>query len=201
MTNRQIAALETRKKLLAAGKKLICEKGLSNTAIEEITEAAGVSKGTFYTYFKRKEDIVSELSGESFRDILDNAKAFQGNFYEKLTVYMENFSDYIEHGSVQLAQEWVKNVVNPNFSDNVFDDGKLSYDLSSVEEFIKTAVSEGYLKVSTPVEKISHTLIDLLYGQMLCWCMSDGTYSLRGRTREFCDTYLKALFSDYMNPV
>lgn len=201
MTNRQIAALETRKKLLAAGKKLICEKGLSNTAIEEITEAAGVSKGTFYTYFKRKEDIVSELSGESFRDILDNAKTFQGNFYEKLTVYMENFSDYIEHGSVQLAQEWVKNVVNPNFSDNVFDDGKLSYDLSSVEEFIKTAVSEGYLKASTPVEKISHTLVDLLYGQMLCWCMSDGTYSLRGRTREFCDTYLKALFSDYMNPV
>ena len=98
MTNRQIAALETRKKLLAAGKKLICEKGLSNTAIEEITEAAGVSKGTFYTYFKRKEDIVSELSGESFRDILDNAKAFQGNFYEKLTFYMENFSKkVVEH--------------------------------------------------------------------------------------------------------
>lgn len=200
MTNRKIAALETRKKLLAAGKKLICEKGLANTAIEEITEAAGVSKGTFYTYFKKKEDIVYELSSETFRNILENAKAFQGDFYEKLTLYMENFSGYIEQGSVQLAQEWVKNAVNPNISDNTFEGGKLSYDLSSVEEFITSAIQDGYLKASTPVEQISHTLVDLLYGQMLCWCMSDGAYSLHQRTREFCDTYLKAIFSDYMNP-
>ena len=40
MTNRKIAALETRKKLLEAGKKIICKKGLDNTAVEEITEAA-----------------------------------------------------------------------------------------------------------------------------------------------------------------
>ena len=43
MTNRKIAALETRKKLLEAGKRIICKKGLDNTAVEEITEAAGVS--------------------------------------------------------------------------------------------------------------------------------------------------------------
>lgn len=66
MTNRKIAALETRKKLLEAGKRIICKKGLDNTAVEEITEAAGVSKGTFYTYFRRKEDIVFELSRQVF---------------------------------------------------------------------------------------------------------------------------------------
>ena len=39
MTNRQIAAQETRRKIVEASKKIICEKGLANTSIDEITEA------------------------------------------------------------------------------------------------------------------------------------------------------------------
>ena len=58
MTSRQIAALATKKKLLDAGSKIIAEKGLSQATVDEITALAGVSKGTFYTYFKKKEDIV-----------------------------------------------------------------------------------------------------------------------------------------------
>ncbi len=50
MTNRQLAALETKRKLLEAAKKIVCEKGLINTSIKEITKACGVSSGTFYTY-------------------------------------------------------------------------------------------------------------------------------------------------------
>ncbi|MBQ7409298.1 MAG: TetR/AcrR family transcriptional regulator, partial [Alphaproteobacteria bacterium] len=56
MNMRERAALETRKKLLKTGQKLIMRKGLSNISVEDITNAAGVAKGTFYTYFKRKED-------------------------------------------------------------------------------------------------------------------------------------------------
>ena len=43
MTNRQLAALETKRKLLETAKKIVGEKGLVNTSIEEITKACGVS--------------------------------------------------------------------------------------------------------------------------------------------------------------
>lgn len=66
MNNRQLAALETKRKLMEAAQKLICEKGLNDTSVEQITETAGVSKGTFYTYFKKKEDIVLALSRGMF---------------------------------------------------------------------------------------------------------------------------------------
>lgn len=62
MTNRQLAALETKKKLLHAAKEIICEKGLANVSVAEITKKCGVANGTFYTYFKRKEDIVFALA-------------------------------------------------------------------------------------------------------------------------------------------
>ncbi|MCI8814393.1 MAG: TetR/AcrR family transcriptional regulator [Lachnospiraceae bacterium] len=199
MTNRQLAALETKKRLLEAGKCLICEKGLANTAIEEITAAAGVSKGTFYTYFNRKEDILFELSRSMFGEILEAAKEVEGDFIAKMQDYMVNFSGYIEQGGVKMAQEWVKNVVNPDFVENEFDRGKLKYDLKSVHDLIQFSVSQGTLRDSVPAQKLSEILVDLLYGQMLCWSMSGGVYSLRARTEDFCDFYLRELFQVYMN--
>ena len=92
MTNRQIAAAETRKKLIEAARNIICDKGLTNTTIEEITEKSGVSKGTFYTYFKRKEDIVYELSETMFDKILNDAKKSEGDILNRLKSYMISFS-------------------------------------------------------------------------------------------------------------
>lgn len=198
MTNRKIAALETRKKLLEAGKRIICKKGLDNTAVEEITEAAGVSKGTFYTYFRRKEDIVFELSRQVFGEFLENAKQAEGGFLAKLTDYMVNFSGYIEQGGVKLAQGWVKSVVAPAPEGENSDREKLSSDLADAEALIRFGIGNGLLKEGAPAEKLSHTLTDLLYGQMLCWSMSDGDYSLKARTQEFCDAYLTGMFQDWM---
>lgn len=199
MTNRQLAAMETKEKLLKAGKQLICKKGLANTAIEEITEAAGVSKGTFYTYFKRKEDIIFELSKSMFGEILDHAKAFDGDFIGKLTSYMIHFSGYIEQGSVRLSQEWVRNVVNSDLVDSQYDKGKLQEDLASVHELILFGAENGLLKAEVPAKELSQVVVDLLYGQMLCWSMSGGNYSLKQRTQDFCSRYLKGLFKEYIN--
>ncbi len=91
MTNRQLAAARTKARLTETAKRLICEKGLDTLSVEEITEACGVAKGTFYTYFKRKEDIVYELSREVFGEILAAAKHFPGNITERLRNYMVNF--------------------------------------------------------------------------------------------------------------
>ena len=96
MNNRQLAALETKKNLLAAAKKIIREKGLVNTSVAEIAKAAGVANGTFYTYFKRKEDIVYELGLEIYEELIERAKNYEGTFLERLTFFMTSFSADIE---------------------------------------------------------------------------------------------------------
>lgn len=111
MTGRQLAAQETKKKILAAAKRLIGERGLADVSVEEITEACGVAKGTYYTYFKKKEDIVFELSEEMFGEIIENAKNTAGGAVDALENYMTHFSECIEKSGVKLAQEWVRGVV------------------------------------------------------------------------------------------
>lgn len=195
-TNRQQAARETRKKLVAAAKKIICEKGLSNTSIDEITEACGVAKGTFYTYFKRKEDIVFELSGEMFGEILESALHLQGTALQKLEFYMVGFSGYIEKSSLKLAQEWVKNSAAPDLCA----DGKkkLEQDLNDMKTLLRSFAESGELGADAPVDLLARTLTEALYGQMLCWCMSGGAFGFEERTRQFCRDCLPALLQCYL---
>lgn len=198
MTNRQLAALETRKKLLEAAKEIICEKGLINTSIAEITKACGVSNGTFYTYFKRKEDVVFALSREMFQEIFDKAQNHNGTFIERLVFFMISFSGYIEKSGLKLCQEWVRNTVDPDLVESQDDKNKLHTDINSIQGIIESGIKRGELKADTPVSILAHTLMDILYGEMLCWDMSGGAYSFEARTKEFCDTFLSSIINPYL---
>jgi TetR/AcrR family transcriptional regulator, transcriptional repressor for nem operon len=46
----------TRQKILEVGAEIIHLKGYNHTGLQEILQATGVPKGSFYNYFKSKED-------------------------------------------------------------------------------------------------------------------------------------------------
>jgi len=58
-------AAKTRSSLLAAAYQQLVERGYSATAVEHVHEAAGVSLGTFYQYFRDKADVMRTLVGEA----------------------------------------------------------------------------------------------------------------------------------------
>ena len=198
MTNRQQAALKTREKLVEAAGAIISERGLDGTSVEEITLRAGVANGTFYTYFKRKEDIVFELSRGMFAEILENAKRAEGGILKKLEVYMTSFSTYIETSSLKLCQEWTRSVVMPECLEDEEQRGKLARDIADIKELLSFGREQGMLRAEAPIELIARTLVDLLYGEMLCWCMSGGAYSYGERTALFCRTFLPQIMKNYL---
>jgi TetR/AcrR family transcriptional repressor of nem operon len=51
-----MAKQDTRARLIAEGAKLIHEKGFNHTGVQEILQASGVPKGSFYFYFQTKEE-------------------------------------------------------------------------------------------------------------------------------------------------
>jgi len=55
---------ETKRKIFEAAVKLFTDKGFTATTVDEIAEAADVSKGTFFNYFPRKEVIGQYLFEE-----------------------------------------------------------------------------------------------------------------------------------------
>lgn len=60
MTGRIVSAMNSiqdkRARILAAGTEVMLRKGYNGTGVQEITQGAGVPKGSFYHYFESKED-------------------------------------------------------------------------------------------------------------------------------------------------
>lgn len=86
---------KTKKAIIKAALRLFDEKGFEKTSIEELARAAGIGKGTIYTYFQNKAEIFyafcedqlefvrSELAQKTDPDapVVDQAMAvFMGDF-------------------------------------------------------------------------------------------------------------------------
>jgi AcrR family transcriptional regulator len=59
------------KAIKEAALKLFSEKGFYSTSTRELTEAAGVSKGTLYWYWKSKEEVAFSLVSDMLGDFLE----------------------------------------------------------------------------------------------------------------------------------
>ena len=85
---------EKRNRLLDAANTLFIEKGVSSTTIADICNMANIAKGTFYLYYKDKEDILRALTKRISLTILkmsyETVKNVQGSFEDKI-VLMANY--------------------------------------------------------------------------------------------------------------
>lgn len=199
MNKRQLAAQGTKKRLITAGLELIKEKGFEAINVEDITRKAGVAKGTFYTYFKRKEDIVLEISRTPFGEIADELDKMESvSLFEKLTRYFHRFMEQVEFCGIQICREWIRHVIDPNNVPENLDSKKWFYDYEMLENILKKAVDKDELTKETPIELLTHIIISQLYGMMTSWCMSDGKFEPLEWTDKFCEEQLEAIFGKYI---
>jgi AcrR family transcriptional regulator len=54
-------ARRTRAQLIEAATEIFAEQGFQNTAVAQIAERAGVSLGTFYQYFRNRDEVLAAL--------------------------------------------------------------------------------------------------------------------------------------------
>lgn len=98
MTLKDIGVVEKKtlkeKALLNSAYDLFLRKGINKTVISEITENAGVAKGTFYLYFTDKYDISNKLKLKLSKKIVK--KAFEHSSNMKHSSYSNLLRETID---------------------------------------------------------------------------------------------------------
>lgn len=93
----KIDTKETRQHILDTGYKLIVSKGFTSVGLTEILQSAGVPKGSFYYYFKSKEQFGEEIITSYFRDYLvalEGVLQTRGvSAYDRLLEYWQRWID------------------------------------------------------------------------------------------------------------
>ncbi|MCI0709005.1 MAG: TetR/AcrR family transcriptional regulator [Chloroflexi bacterium] len=108
-------------RLLEVGKELILTKGYNATPIDEICEQAGVTKGTFFYYFKTKREfaeallayiwapIMEEVSANSHREPMDRLL----NFLRRMAYFITTNGRLMAILNTELGE------VEPDFRDGL----------------------------------------------------------------------------------
>jgi AcrR family transcriptional regulator len=70
------AASGVDERLLAEATRLFAKQGFDRTSVQEIVEAAGVTKGAMYHYFGSKDDLLHEIYGRVLREQIERLEKF-----------------------------------------------------------------------------------------------------------------------------
>ncbi len=116
-----------RKILLAKGKELMLQYGIKKTTVDDIVNACGIAKGTFYLYFNSKEDffcrLITDINQHFFtmaeRLIIESSememKSNLKNFFENIFNVPELAFYFREHQSIC---ELTERMSADSFTDN-----------------------------------------------------------------------------------
>ena len=199
LTNRQKRALETRAKLIEAAKRVLAEKSFDEVAVEDITALAGVSTGSFYTYFKRKEDIVDAINDDTVFRLAEIVNEMTDlDIYERIRFYCREYLHNIESHGLEICRQWLRNTLSPT-EFTIFGENTTiwQHDFNSVEKTLQEAIDRNELQKETPVREIAGFITAELYGLQLMWCMSDGNINGAGVSDRLSDLVLNAVLEKY----
>ncbi|MEM6104895.1 TetR family transcriptional regulator C-terminal domain-containing protein [Mycobacterium sp. 050272] len=97
---------DVRRRLLAAGLELVHARGFAASGVKDITDAAGVPKGSFYAYFPSKEAFAATILDHYWSDIETRLLPIlngEGLAQQRITRFFHALADEHESGEFLLG--------------------------------------------------------------------------------------------------
>lgn len=91
---------ETRSKLLQAARQAFAEKGFANTAMDEFTANAGLTRGALYHHFGDKKGLLAAVVRQIDQEIDETLAAISQNTTDKWEAFVQRCLAYLK-----LAQQ------------------------------------------------------------------------------------------------
>jgi AcrR family transcriptional regulator len=177
MTSRQLQALRTKDNIYESALRVIGELGYENTSIEAIITAAGVSTGSFYTYFNSKEHVLlhtyekfETLYRKAFKQV---AKLpFPGNVY----AFVQTAYSDLELRGKEIMYGVTSNILSADFKVRVRDKNRAFF--KCLRSLIESGIQNGRLPADADMDDVLDKMFIVLTGVEVHWCLSDFACSL-----------------------
>ena len=108
----------THRAIMHNAKMLFEKNGLGNVTVEQIAEAADVSRSTFFTHFSSVDDLLMQIANEEIDDILESATADGCSEAEINRVFHQLAKDTCPYPYL-VTQLFVRSILSPERSSAV----------------------------------------------------------------------------------
>jgi AcrR family transcriptional regulator len=188
LTSRQIRAKTTKKQIFDIAITLIKEQGFAKTAIKDICRKAGVSIGTFYYYYRGKQEIVNELylRADQFLKEHFNSWVVSSNPVERVKEYLALYIHFVSLEGVDM----VLNIYYPSNRLFLYEN---RYMITRLEDLIREGQEEGSISRKFTPQGWMRYIVTVLRGVVFDWALRSGEYNIE----ESAQAHIECL-ADYL---
>lgn len=194
-------ALETRDRILDAGEQIFYAKGVANTSLADVAEAAGVTRGAIYWHFRNKSDLFnamcervrlpletmvessdSDEKGDPLGQLRDSfvfvlKEAAHNPHYRKVFAILFHKCEFVDPSDpiVLRRQEW-------------FGKG-----MQTIERILRNAMAKGQLPPDLDPALARTALLAHIDGLLSDWLFMPESFDLPGNAARLIDASIEML--------
>jgi AcrR family transcriptional regulator len=171
LTNRDLQALETEKKVTDMAMKLVKEHGYDRVTISQICKACDVAKGTFYSYFTSKKDILIKLTSR-FNKELSQLFVYDENL-DAVTLYQNAVTSYLNYVSKD-GHTFTKSYVKALIDEELATEENTSLELQKffIDKVLSKGLHDGDFQLNMTGDDFFALFRATLMGVLTQWSMS-----------------------------
>ncbi|WP_225845798.1 TetR/AcrR family transcriptional regulator [Streptomyces sp. HPF1205] len=188
------AAAAVPERLLAEATRLFAERGYDRTSVQEIVEAAGVTKGALYHYFGSKDDLLHEIYGRVLR--------LQTERLEAIAARPADVRDRLAEAAADVVVTSIENLDDTKiFFRSMHQLGPEKQKAVRAErrryhEMFRSLVEEGQRDGVFRPDLVPDLVVDFFFGSVHhlgTWYRADGPLSAERVAAEFSDLLLHSV--------
>ena len=175
----------TKSKIVSAAWRLFYEYGYEDTTVDEIIRESGTSKGSFYHYFKTKEELMGTLAylfDEKYTEIWPEVLKID-NAFEKLIFMNERLFGMIEDSiSIDLVARLYSSQLVTKGEKQFIDYSRVYYKL--LRNVVSDGQKSGEIRSDLSCNEIVKMYALIERGLLYDWCICGGNYPLKDYSRK-----------------
>ena len=179
-SKRRIQAEETRDRIYKSAINLMKTKGYENFTVSEVCRDAGVSVGSFYSYFVTKYDILVEIfkkADDYFKDVVED-NLMKGNGLDEIVLYFRYYGTYINMTGTDLQKQLFSHKSKMYAT-------KGRYMVELLRKVIARGQEIGDITSDMTTDEILEFLLISARGVSFDWCVKDGEYDVISRIEDY----------------
>lgn len=184
----------TKGKIVGAAWKLFYEQGYEDTTVEEIVDASGTSKGSFYHYFEGKDALLSSLSylfDEKYQELMEEMDPQMDSFSKLIYLNQELFSMIENTVSLDLLARLYSSQLITRGEKHLLDRNRYYYRI--LNQIVREGQERGELRTDKSVVELTKIYALCERALLYDWCICNGEYSLRAYAEEMMPMFLNQI--------
>ncbi|WP_408956571.1 TetR/AcrR family transcriptional regulator [Natroniella sp. ANB-PHB2] len=191
MTSREIQALKTKKKLFETAIKLFKQKGYENVTIKEIANKTGTSKGTFYTYFSSKSEVIIKQFKEidqHYIKVTENFKELKSAKEKLLFFLKEQLRFVITELNVDIVKVLYSSQLRAETEKIIKNWNRPLYKI--IHKIIKEGQRNDEFRSDISSKELTEIVARCMRSIFLDWGISNGNFDLVNEGQKFFSNFV-----------